>query len=974
MSGFSYFVLFALLFSKIVGENFFTHADFQREANIQSEFLYEQGDRDYIAFWEKCAQNVDWFQPWEKVLEWNKPYAKWFVSGKLNIAYNCLDRHIANGNGNKIALICADENGSKQCVTYMQLLQEVNRIANTMKQMGVKKGDRVAIYMPMIHEGIASMLACCRIGAVHTVIFGGIGPQSVKNRILDSEAKLLITADGSYRAGKIIAYKSHLDEILEECPTIQNVIVLKHTHNATSMKKGRDYWYSDVVGKSSNICPPEIMDAEDPLFILYTSGTTGKPKGIIHTTGGYLVGVHTTFLWVFDIKPQDIYWSTADIGWITGHSFVVYAPLSNGVTQVIYEGAFDYPAKNQFAKIIDDNKVSIFYTAPTLIRMFMKWGDECKKGASLDSLRLLGSIGEPINPESWFWYHNTIGKGKCPIVDTWFQTETGQLVISPIPGLTPLLPGTVTRALPGHDVAVLDEEGNPSSKGLLAIRKPFPAMMRGIYKDHDRYVSTYWSRWGGKYYFAGDAAICDEYGYFWIGGRCDEVLKVSGHRIGTAEVENALIEHPAVSESAAVGIKDAIKGEKILAFVILKDGVAITASLEEELKKSVATYLGSYARPEKVVIVNKLPKTRSGKILRRVLKNLVEGSSVGDVSTLSDPSCMEELIEKCQKLNREFFPKSDQNGELLNACAAKPHLSALANANGLSVQEIVKIVQPLLKDHLIRWSYDRLHGIADFLEFYATIQSEGSPVNALAKFQPNTRLDHVQGGTCCALTQHLFEQIPLKNKSVIPAVLPKKFQQKGWMKYAHTAIAIPYASKGDHGIVLLDPNFDIEIPIVLKKNDSPVPINMKGKGIWKFQWHENQILCSDNSGVIMTYLLQEYHNPVAAALRSMIACDRRIAMVSRDCDGNQKAHINVQLDRGTITWAHHEKREEPFSFHDFLSGQKRWSDTFAKELGLSANDLHALVKAVIQGKPVLDRLANEFLDLVESSDRKNDFF
>ena len=514
-------------------------------------------------FWADCAQELDWFNKWNCVLEWESPYAKWFSGGTLNVSYNCLDRHVIKGKGDKTALIYLNENGEKRFLTYSKLLEEVNKISNFLKKMGVQRGDRIAIYMPMTPESIASMLACTRIGAVHLVIFGGMSAESVKDRILESEAKVLLTADGSWRSGKVITYKSQLDPILEECPSLETTLVLKHTGSPVELKKGRDYWYHEELSKFSKVCEPEKMDAEDPLFILYTSGTTGKPKGILHTTGGYLVAAHNTFKWIFDIKPEDVYWSTADIGWITGHSYVAYGPLSNCATQVIYEGSFDHPAKNQFARVIHECRVSVFYTAPTLIRMFMKWGDDCLVKAKLDSLRLLGSVGEPINPETWLWFHKYIGHERCPIVDTWFQTETGCIVIAPLPGVTPLLPGTATRALPGYKVDILDEEGNPSLKGYLAIMHPFPSMMRGIYKDPTRFKSTYWDKWQGMYYFAGDFASKDINDYFWLGGRCDEVLKIAGHRIGTAEIENALIQYNMVAESAVCGISILLKGKKL---------------------------------------------------------------------------------------------------------------------------------------------------------------------------------------------------------------------------------------------------------------------------------------------------------------------------------------------------------------------------------------------------------------------------
>ena len=635
-------------------QSFFFSQNFQKNAHVRDTSLYAESEKGFENFWGQCAQELDWFKKWDQVLAGEPPYVKWFPEGTLNVSYNCLDRHVLSGNGEKIALIYLNERGQKSQITYTQLLDEVNRVSNLLKKLGVERGDKVAIYMPMVPESIASMLACTRIGAVHLVIFGGMGPQAVKERIFESQAKVLLTADGCFRAGRIVAYKSHLDPVLEECPSLEKVIVLQHTNSPVVIKEGRDYWYQEEIANCSSVCPPEEMSAEDPLFILYTSGTTGKPKGILHTTGGYLVAAHNTFKWIFDIKREDIYWSTADIGWITGHSYVVYGPLSNCATQLIYEGSFDYPAKNQLARVVDECGVSILYTAPTLVRMLMKWGDEALIDTKLNTLRLLGSVGEPINPETWSWYYKNIGHEKCPIVDTWFQTETGCVVIAPLPGVTPLLPGTATKALPGYSVGVLDEEGNPCSKGYLAILRPFPSMMRGIYNDPQRYESTYWNQWQGKYYFTGDFASTDENGYFWLGGRCDEVLKVAGHRIGTAEIENALIQNTAVAESAVCGIYDSIRGEKIIAFVVLKDGVN-AENIEKQLRQSVVDYVGSYAAPSKIVLVDNLPKTKSGKILRRVLKNLLEGKEIGNISTLNDPSCIEELTQICNKLNQEQY-------------------------------------------------------------------------------------------------------------------------------------------------------------------------------------------------------------------------------------------------------------------------------------------------------------------------------
>ncbi|PWU16063.1 MAG: acetate--CoA ligase [Chlamydiae bacterium] len=963
----------------------FVYPAFQSQANIQNEQLYDRGEKDFVQFWAECASDIDWFREWDQVLDWKPPYAKWFQSGQLNVSYNCLDRHILAGKGDKNALIWCNEQGDKRTLTYEDLYKEVNKLANIMKQMGVEKGDRVAIYMPMVPEALAAMLASSRIGAVHSVIFGGIGAQSVKDRVNDAEAKLLITADGSYRAGKEISYKSQIDEVLDDCSSIQKTLVLKHTNSPVFLKEGRDYWYHELMESVSPYCEPEKMDAEDPLFILYTSGTTGKPKGILHTTGGYLVGVHTTFKWVFDIKPQDVYWSTADIGWITGHSFVTYGPLSNGVTQVIYEGAFDTPAKNQFAKIIDDNHVTIFYTAPTLVRMFMKWGGDCLQDTNLDSLRLLGTIGEPINPEAWLWYHKNIGHEKCPIVDTWFQTETGGLVISPLPGVTSLVPGTVTKALPGYDVAVLDEEGNPSSsKGFLSIRKPYPSMMRGLYRDHDRYVSTYWSKWDGKYYFVGDAASCDEQGYFWIHGRCDEVLKISGHRIGSAEVENALIEHTAVSESAVVGVKDDLKGEKIVAFVILKDDYNCEDNIEEQLKKTVASYLGSYARPEKIVLVKKLPKTRSGKILRRVLKNLIEGQEMGNVTTLSDPSCLEELIEKCQSLNTAFF-LDQQIQTKLSGISQEPCWKGLKITPILRDSQVLsKMITPLLREHLKALNYDRAHLVGEFLDFYEQMRQKSpsiQAVDAMIAFNPDMDVHKRKGGSCLALTRELSLSMPKElNMAIIPAVLSKRFQQRGWSKYSHSTLIFSYQSPNDpadRGYVFLEPSFDIDTPIILKQDGTPFVAYLKERGRLSFRLEGEKAFCVNLDNLewgTMVYDLKEFKNPAEVAIKAMIACDRRISLVSRNETGEHKAHININLDHENVTWSINYKSQDPITFVDFMDRKVCFDEDFAQKLNYSAEDLNELVAKIIKNKSVLDQLKDEYFQLIQASSRKEDFF
>lgn len=628
------------------------HPQFQETANITDRALFEEAKTDHVAFWEKCAKEVEWFQGWDKAYSWDCPYAKWYLGGKLNIAYNCLDRHLRE-NPDKLALIWCNEKGDERKVTYREMFEEVCRLSNGLKQLGVKKGDVVAICMPMTPEGIASMLACARIGAVHSVIFGGTGIGSFKEKVNDAGAKVIITADVTYRRGKEVSLKSTVDAVIEECPSVEHVIV-HHRKEGQYCRclAGKYVDYKALTEKNEGYCPPESMDSEDMHFVLYTSGTTGKPKGIVHTTGGYLVGVHNTFKWVFDHKKDDIFWCTADIGWITGHSYVVYGPMSNGATQIIYEGTFDYPEKDIAWKIVEKYKANVFYTAPTLVRMFMKWGDRWMEGKDLSSLRLLGSIGEPLNPEAWQWYHKTIGGNKCPIVDTWFQTETGALVVSPIPGLTPLKPGSITNPLPGFDVGIYNDNGEPVDHGFLAINTPFPSMMRGVLNNPKRYYATYWAKWNGKRYYAGDDATIDSDDYFWCRGRADEVVKISGHRIGTAETENVIVSYPGVAEAAVIGLPDELKGQKIVAYVVLQEGITPSVELSYKVRNYVGEYMGKYAKPEKVVFVSDLPKTRSGKILRRIIAKLIHGEEVGDTTTLVNPNILPELKAKCQPAKR----------------------------------------------------------------------------------------------------------------------------------------------------------------------------------------------------------------------------------------------------------------------------------------------------------------------------------
>ena len=621
--------------------------EFRKKALIKDASIYEEAAKDREAFWAKWAEELDWSRKWDKVLEWNLPFAKWFVGGKLNASYNCLDRHIKNGLGAKTALIWEGEPGDERILTYEDVYRAVNKLANAIKSLGVKRGDRVAIYLPMIPEAVFAMLACARVGAVHNVVFGGFSADSLKDRIHDAQAKVLITADGGHRRGKVVALKQTADEAVADCPSIQHVVVVKRSGSEVQMRKDRDHWYHDLVKDAADYCEPEPMDAEDILFILYTSGTTGKPKGIIHTTGGYMTAVAATTQWVFDLKPEDVFWCTADVGWVTGHSYIVYGPMANAATQVMFEGTPDYPERDRFWRIIEKHKVSIFYTAPTAIRSFMKWGTQWLKERDLSSLRLLGSVGEPINPEAWIWYHHNIGKDRCPVVDTWWQTETGSILISPLPGITPLKPGSAAKPLPGIGAVVLTEDGKTIEKGggYLAITTPWPSMLRGIYGDPQRYQDTYWKRWPGRY-FPGDGAKIDEDGYLWLLGRVDDIMLIAGHNISTMEVESALVDHPAVAESAVVGITDEIKGQAIAAFVILKDGNAPGAQMEETLKDHAARKIGAIARPQKIIFTVDLPKTRSGKIMRRLLRDIAEGRALGDVTTLADVHVVEALKEK----------------------------------------------------------------------------------------------------------------------------------------------------------------------------------------------------------------------------------------------------------------------------------------------------------------------------------------
>ena len=626
-------------------------SDFVERARIKSIEEYEQlcdeARRDPEAFWGRMAEGeLNWFKTGDEVLRWNAPHAQWFAGGRINIAYNCLDRHLSTWRRNKAAIIWEGEPGETRTLTYLQLHREVCRFANVLKASGIRMGDRVAIYMPLIPELAVAMLACARIGAPHSIVFGGFSADSLRDRINDAGCKLVITADGGFRRGAEVRLKPAVDEALERTPTIERSIVVRRTGTEIEMKEGRDFWWHDLMKDASADCPAEELDSEHPLFILYTSGTTGKPKGILHTTGGYLLQAHLTTKWIFDLRDEDTYWCTADIGWVTGHSYVVYGPLSNGATSVMYEGAPNHPTPDRFWSIIERHGVNIFYTAPTAIRAFMKWGEEWPQKHDLSSLRLLGTVGEPINPEAWMWYRENIGGNRCPIVDTWWQTETGAIMIAPFPGATPTKPGSATRPLPGIEVDVMTKRGEPvgaNEGGYLVIKQPWPSMLRTIWGDDERYRKQYWSEIEGVY-FAGDGARRDEDGYFWIMGRIDDVINVSGHRLGTMEVESALVSHEYVAEAAVVGRPDDLKGQGIVAFVTLEGKREASPDLREALRAHVAKEIGALARPDEIRFTDALPKTRSGKIMRRLLREIAAGGAVaGDTTTLEDFSVLERL-------------------------------------------------------------------------------------------------------------------------------------------------------------------------------------------------------------------------------------------------------------------------------------------------------------------------------------------
>jgi len=628
--------------------------EFRAVATVRDESVYARAEADPERFWADFASELEWSTPWSRVLEWKPPHAKWFLGGTLNASVNCVDRHVRGPRRNKAAIIWEGEPGDRRTLTYFDLYRQVCQFANVLKNLGVKRGDRVALYLPLIPELAIAMLACARIGAVHSVVFGGFSSESLRDRINDAQASVLVTADGGWRRGHVVPLKQMADEALTDTPSIKHVVIVQRLHGSpvqVHIKEGRDHWYHRLMLDASYTCEPEKMDAEDMLYILYTSGTTGKPKGIVHTTGGYLVGTYATTKWVFDLKEDDVYWCTADIGWVTGHSYVVYGPMANGATVVMYEGAPDWPKKDRFWEIVERYGVTIFYTAPTAIRAFMRWGTDWPGGRDLTSLRLLGSVGEPINPEAWVWYHRYIGGERCPVVDTWWQTETGAIMITPLPGIVSTKPGSATRPFPGIKAEIKNDRGESlegAGGGLLVLTRPWPAMLRGIYGDPERYVQQYWSRWTPDIYFTGDGAKRDADGYFWLLGRVDDVLNVAGHRIGTMEVESALVDHPRVAEAAVVGRPHEIKGQAVAAFVTLKEGSQGSESLVAELKEHVVKKIGAIARPDDVIFAADLPKTRSGKIMRRLLRNIAEGKTLGDTTTLADPAVVARLKEQYQ--------------------------------------------------------------------------------------------------------------------------------------------------------------------------------------------------------------------------------------------------------------------------------------------------------------------------------------
>jgi acetyl-CoA synthetase len=631
-------------------ERFDPPAEFRERALLNDPAVYAEADADWQGWWARQASELDWFREWDTVLDdSNPPFYKWFVGGQLNVSYNCLDRHVAAGRGDRVAYHWRGEEGEERDITYADLLADTERFANALKDLGIRKGDVVGIYLPMIPEVAVAMLACARIGAPHNVVFGGFAPEAVRERMEFSDAKALITVDGASRKGKIAAVKESVDVVMNDLDTLEHIIVIASKGTDCHMQEGRDVWYHEIMEKADASCPAEPMDAEDPLYILYTSGSTAKPKGILHTTGGYLTGVSATHRYVFDIRPDDdVFWCAADVGWVTGHSYIVYAPLANGVTSVMYEGAPDYPHRGIWWELIERYGVTIFYTAPTAIRTCIKWGIKHPRSFDLSSLRLLGTVGEPINPKAWLWYHKVVGGERCPIVDTWWQTETGAIMITPLPGITATKPGSATRAFPGIKAEVVSEaDGTPieDGQGLLVLRRPWPSMLRTLFRDDDRFVETYFSRFGKETYLVGDAARIDKDGYIWVIGRIDDVVNVSGHRLSTAEVESAIVAHEAVAEAAVIGQSDEQTGQAICAFVTLQGNTEGTEELIEGIRGTVAERIGRFARPKRIIWADELPKTRSGKIMRRLLRDIAEGRALGDVTTLRDADVVARLGE-----------------------------------------------------------------------------------------------------------------------------------------------------------------------------------------------------------------------------------------------------------------------------------------------------------------------------------------
>ncbi len=649
----------ARVFSDLLAEDrlFEPPESFREQANISDGSVRASAADDPEAFWAGLAGELEWDRPWDRVLEWAPPYAKWFVGGKLNASVNCVDRHARTRRRNQAAIIWEGELGDRRTLTYWDLYREVSKFANALKSLGVGKGDRVALYLPMIPELAIAMLACARIGAIHSVVFGGFSAEALRDRINDAQAKVLITADGGYRRGQIVPLKHDADYALRETPSIEHVVIVQRGNFPIRIHEGRDHWWHRLVEGAAAQCEPESMDAEDILYTLYTSGTTGKPKGIIHTTGGYLTGVYATTKWIFDLKETDVYWCTADIGWVTGHSYIVYGPLAAGATVVMYEGAPDWPERDRFWQIVENYGVTVFYTAPTAIRAFMKWGAEFPARHDLSSLRLLGTVGEPINPEAWMWYYEHIGEQRCPIVDTWWQTETGMILITTLPGVDRMKPSYAGHPFPGIEASILDDQGRPiegqGGGGYLAITKPWPAMLRGIWGDPERYQQQYWTKWDQGPYFTSDGAKQDSDGYFCLLGRVDDVLNVSGHRISTMEVESALVDHETVAEAAVVGVTHEIRGEVPAAFVTLRQGSAPGPALETDLKQHVVNKIGAIARPQEVIFAGELPKTRSGKIMRRLLRDIAAGRVLGDTTTLADGSVVEQLKKQYEEGGQE---------------------------------------------------------------------------------------------------------------------------------------------------------------------------------------------------------------------------------------------------------------------------------------------------------------------------------